>query len=124
MLSVIIGILILAQMVGHTNENVASGMIESAANQLETQCNAVCRSERGTRLSTRVTLPADAIVSAQERTLCVQHHTTRSCALCDCDIVSAQDLVLNLTGARRFFSGHTYQCTFDRQEDIHVQCMG
>lgn len=124
MLSVIIGILILAQMVGQTNESVASGMIEGAVNQLETQCNAVCRSERGTMLSTRVTLPAEAIVFAQERTLCVQHHTTRSCALCDCDIVSDDDPILNLTGARRFFSGHTYQCTFDRQENIHVRCMG
>ncbi len=124
MLSVSIGILILAQMVATTNESVASGMIESAANQLETQCNAVCRSERNTMLSTRVTLPAEALVFAQEQTLCVQHETSRRCVLCDCEITSEDDPILNLSGARRFFSGHTYQCAFTRGEDVQVRCMG
>ncbi|MFT4309834.1 MAG: hypothetical protein ACMXYL_05100, partial [Candidatus Woesearchaeota archaeon] len=98
--------------------------LEMSANQMETQCNFVCASERGTLKSTTINMPSESIITVSGNVICLELRNDRICRMCDCELEPRTNPVLNLTGASRMFISHPYKCYFHRIPPVEVYCMG
>lgn len=124
MISVIIGLVVLARVATSAADQNVENTIESSLNQLQTQCNFVCREERGTRLGVRVAIPTGSVVTTTDELVCIEHSANLKCIPCDCRLEPAEALDLSIDEARFFPTNHIYECRFHNEPPVSMRCIG
>jgi hypothetical protein len=124
MISVIIGLVILSRVANDAAEQNTQNTIENALNQLQTQCNFVCREERGTRLGVRVAIPTGSIVTTTDELVCIENAENLKCTPCDCRLEPDTALDLTIDEARFFPTNHVYECRFHNEPPVSMRCIG
>ncbi len=114
-LSVIIGVSILANIFAQSTLENSDAALES----LEAQCNQVCRLPQETSSGVTITLAKDSILTTQEELMCLNDE----CVRCNCDFGN-YNITLNLTDA--FFETNDYVCRFTKGQgkNISLRCEG
>ena len=125
-IALIIAISITMQLIARSSEQDKVQILEQSMQRLSGQCNTVCDSPKDTLLSIEADLPSGILLKTNENRMCAYLEDAPYCSQCNCNL--SDELVLNLTDnfARKFFSTHTYSCSFLRgsEKNVFLECKG
>ena len=128
-LSAIIMVGIVAQLITSQSLTTRTQDIDAVLGIMEQQCDFVCKSSKGTRLGTEITLPSGVLMFTNQDRVCIDLDTQDvQCGICQCRLSEDKEALLNLTSdlARETFLSHAYTCLFMKEEGGHVfvECQG
>jgi hypothetical protein len=123
-ITVILGFGIVAKLIiDHKNQS-KNDLFDQAIDLIKNQCNFVCSSSPGTKISQEVTLPSGLVLTSEEKRICGRYNTEDRCAVCNCEL-SNYTLNLNTSLALKTFQSHTYFCFFTRGDiNVDMECQG
>lgn len=123
-IAVVVGLAIIFNLFGNYNESDRLDALASAVEKLTAQCDLVCKSADGTKISGSVRVPSGGIIETSGTRICGILAGERKCMRCDC-VLNDFELDLNTTLARRTFRSHEYKCHFQKQlAAVEIDCQG
>ena len=134
-IAVLIGIVIVAQLVGFNVDREKRLALEGSINQMANFCDFICLSDLNQLLSQKVTLASGAkLYSTDLNGLCYRYEEKQNCRPCKCAIFDTPFdpqtkanflLDLNTQQLKDLYATHEFSCLFFRErEGVTLECTG
>jgi hypothetical protein len=119
-LAVIIGLGIIAYLMGNVNPLIKESMIKNSLENLRGGANSVCGSTTDTQKSVNVDFPYGIALYSGDVRICVNYTDKAWCGRIGCPI---EQYLLDLNQTK--FDVHEYRCSFTGgQASIRMECLG
>lgn len=123
-LTVLVGFTIIGKLVVDHKEMTTDDFFDRSLTVLGNECNFVCDSTLGAKLSTNVEFASGFILTTNQNRICGEYKDKFRCINCNCGL-NDYTLDLNTTIAKKAFTTHPYKCSFLKGEnDIQIECQG
>jgi hypothetical protein len=120
-LIVIISIAIITSVFIHYDQTATEQRFADDLEQLGRQIAFVCKAPKDTKLTAIVTVPAGAVLYAEDDRICMQLKDQIRCEASACPL--EKEVLLNLTNTT-LFKAHEYRCNVLHAGKLNISCQG